>query len=202
MPKSKNKRKKKRSTPSAARSGLFSQASYIKNAARKLDIYECLMNDDYDSGQLAVVILTRIRKSGDLILGCYMVDTKCLGVKNTLYRVGVSIEEYQGFVEEQFENGMGLNMVDTDVNLAHSVIYGGARYAKTIGFLPEKDFKVAQYILNPVDTVEWVDVDFGGDDGRPFYFAGPYDNPNKIVATLRKSVGEGNFTYVMPMEME
>ena len=199
MPKSKNNRKKRRGTPSTARSGLFSQANYIKNAARKLEIYECLMNDNYDSGELAVIILSRIRKNGDLIIGCYMVDTQCLCVKNTMYKVGVSIDEYQGFVNEYFENGMGLNMIDVDVNLAHSVVYGGARYAKKLGFMSEKDFKVAQYILNPVDTVEWVDVDFGGEDGKPFYFAGPYDNTNKIIATLRKSVGEGNFTYVMPM---
>ena len=32
---------------------------------------------------------------------------------------------------------------------------------------------------------------------KPFYINGPYDNPLKILKTLRKTVGEGNFEYVI-----
>ena len=36
-----------------------------------------------------------------------------------------------------------------------------------------------------------------GRQGKPFYVSGPYDNSDKIVASLRETVGEGNFDYLM-----
>jgi hypothetical protein len=35
-----------------------------------------------------------------------------------------------------------------------------------------------------------------GRNGKPCYFSDPYDNPQKIIQTLKKSVGEGNYEFV------
>lgn len=35
-----------------------------------------------------------------------------------------------------------------------------------------------------------------GRDGKPFYFSGPYDNPRKVVQTLERTCGPGNYDYV------
>ena len=40
-----------------------------------------------------------------------------------------------------------------------------------------------------------------GKNGKPYYFSGPYDNPEKIIAKLRESVGEGNFKYTIGMDL-
>ena len=34
-----------------------------------------------------------------------------------------------------------------------------------------------------------------GNNGRPSYFAGPRDDSARILATLRRTVGESNFEY-------
>lgn len=46
----------------------------------------------------------------------------------------------------------------------------------------------------PPETL--LDLEFGK-DGQPFYISGPYENPDKILKTLRENVGEGNFHYVI-----
>ncbi|MBE8987818.1 DNA-binding response regulator, partial [Nostoc sp. LEGE 12450] len=36
-----------------------------------------------------------------------------------------------------------------------------------------------------------------GRDGKPFYVNGPHDNPKKIMETLKRSRGEGNFDFLI-----
>ncbi len=36
-----------------------------------------------------------------------------------------------------------------------------------------------------------------GRNGKPCYFCGPYDDPSNILKTLTKTLGEGNFDYVI-----
>ena len=43
--------------------------------------------------------------------------------------------------------------------------------------------------------IEFIDVEFGK-DGKPVYAAGPNDNVAKIIKTLEKNVGDGNFEYI------
>ncbi len=54
---------------------------------------------------------------------------------------------------------------------------------------------LTEYILPDVETLEFVDVEFGK-NGKPFYLQGPYDNVSKIFAALNKSVGKGNYGYL------
>jgi hypothetical protein len=36
-----------------------------------------------------------------------------------------------------------------------------------------------------------------GRQGKPFYVNEPYDNPIKVIETLKSSVGKGNFDYLI-----
>ncbi|MBE9062172.1 hypothetical protein [cf. Phormidesmis sp. LEGE 11477] len=36
-----------------------------------------------------------------------------------------------------------------------------------------------------------------GKDGKPLYVNGPYDNADKVIKTLEKSVGKGNYDYLL-----
>lgn len=36
-----------------------------------------------------------------------------------------------------------------------------------------------------------------GKDGKPSYISGPYDNEDRILRTLNKTCGEGNFTFIV-----
>lgn len=36
-----------------------------------------------------------------------------------------------------------------------------------------------------------------GKDGKPFYVNGPYDDPEAVIRTLRRAVGDDGFDYAV-----
>lgn len=70
-------------------------------------------------------------------------------------------------------------------------------YAVQLGFSPHSDFEKTRSHLGEWSGEPKIHC---GRNGKPFYVSGPYDNPMKILKTLREKVGEGNFDYLMGME--
>jgi hypothetical protein len=190
MAKRKKGRKKKASQPIVK----LNPESYIRKRARNLPVYECLIDENWRETQFTPVIVSRQKASGRLVVGTYVVDMQCLGIKNSGYYHDMARFEYEEFVQRMAE-GMNQHFVKIDPTLCFNIIYGSVEFAEDCGFQPHKDFGVSEYILDDVDTVEYMEVPLGK-DGKPFYFAGPYDDSEKIMAILRKNVGEGNFHYL------
>ncbi|MFQ5434215.1 MAG: hypothetical protein ACE5FD_04995, partial [Anaerolineae bacterium] len=44
-----------------------------------------------------------------------------------------------------------------------------------------------------------IEVPVGGEDGQPFFFAGPYDNADAVMRKLNRAVGEGNYHFFAPI---
>jgi len=194
MAKSKNRRKKKKSAlPNKMKP--LSPENYIRKVGRKLDIFECKINDDWQDSGLAVIVLVRQKKSGALVLTSFVVDLKCLGVKNSAYWVDIYNDFYENWLEK-LSAGMQLNMINVDPNLAFSIIYGAVDYAADLGFKPHEDYKITKYNLAEKDMFILESVTFGGEDGKPLYIAGPYDNSQQIIATLQRNLGEDNFNFI------
>lgn len=83
------------------------------------------------------------------------------------------------------------------LELARHLVYGAVDYARQLGFEPAPDFEPAAGHLGPWQETSAITF---GRHGVPFYVAGPYDNPNRVVRTLTRSVGDGNFQFIMPVE--
>jgi hypothetical protein len=79
------------------------------------------------------------------------------------------------------------------LELAQHLVFGAVDYARGMGLEPHPDFAKCAHILG-----EWSgssDIAFGR-DGVPMYMQGPHDDTFAILATLRKTVGDGNFHYM------
>ena len=148
--------------------------------------------EDMDTG-FAVVTVARQPGFNRIVFCNYLVDIWCLGVKDASGPRKVAVEDYKDFIDyayQPFEGGP----VEIPLELAQAIVFGGAEYAAHLGFQPHRDFEKARPLLG-----EWSGqpaLNFGR-NGKPFYFVGPYDNPNKILKTLRETVGEGNFDYLI-----
>lgn len=188
MAKKKNNRKK------VVKQQPLSPKSYIKKKARKLPVERCIINDNWKDSGIATVLIARKMRSGNLIVGSYIVDILCLGLKNTHHWFDVSLSDFEGSILDLFKNEMDLNMIDCEPSLVYNIIYGAIEYAEDLGFEPQKDFAISEYILDDVKEVQFIDVEFGK-DGKPVYFTGPNDNVGRILRILEKNVGEGNFEY-------
>ena len=79
------------------------------------------------------------------------------------------------------------------------IIYGAIDYAAKLGFSPHKDFKLGEYILEERENVEITGKVEFGKDGMPFFVAGPDDDVDRIMATLKNNLGEGNFHFIIPV---
>ena len=176
----------------------LSPDKYIRQRARTLPIHECLVNDEWKQNQLATVFIVRKHVNGHFTIGNFLVDLKCLGVKDTFYWFNISADEYDELRENLFSKQ---EMSVVSYELAHNIVFAGENFATEIGLKSHPDFyKTTQFILEEDnDNIELIDIEVG-DNGIPVYVQGPYDSPARvhdILETLNKTVGFDNYRFVV-----
>jgi len=187
-----SKKKKTNSQP------LLSPENYIRQRARNLEIAECRITQDWESGTMVAIIVSRKHSNGNYTFGLYLVDKMLLGVKDTFFIFNESPNYYQEVLSKYFQ---GDEPEQIDYTLAHNIIYGAVEFAEAAGFRAHKDFySLTQYLLQPDDeNIELIDIKFGT-NGKHHYFKSPFDNQNRvnsIMKTLEKNLGEGNYYYTI-----
>ncbi len=149
-------------------------------------------------GLVGLLIARRTRPQRVSVCG-YLVDVYCLGVKNALGPDSMNQRDLPGFRDRFFAAFEATGEpVPAPLQLARHLVFGAVDYARRLGFEPHPDFKAAAGHLGE----PWQDtsaITFGR-DGVPFYISGPHDNPNAVLRTLTRSVGEGGFDYVATVE--
>ncbi len=108
-------------------------------------------------------MVVREHKSGCYTVGKYLVDTFCLGVKDTDYFFNIPSFEFEDIMESTpFE------VIEVPYNEVHNIIYGAIEYAEDLGIEPHSDFRLTQYILEEdTDEIPLIEYEFGK-DGKPF----------------------------------
>jgi hypothetical protein len=191
----KDKERKKRSNSST----IFGFDSYLYKVefikkAKEFPIYECLINAEWQDNGLAKIILSRKQPNNNLIIGVFLVDIYCLGLKNTFCNANISLEDYKNLKLRMFQQ---TSIITCQPRLANRIIYGAIEYARKLGFEPQKDFELSRFILDePYDVDFSFNVEFGK-NGKPLYIAGPDDDVDYVIKKLIKNVGEGNFDYIL-----
>jgi hypothetical protein len=141
----------------------------------------------------AQVFITRLDRQ-KLIVCSYLVDYWCLGVKNALGPKKMDRREYETMLEstaDQFDEDFS----EITLEQAQSIVFGALDYATGLGFEPHPDFAQARPHLG-LRPERLIPIEFGK-DGKPYYINGPYDNADRIAATLNQSVGQGNYNYLI-----
>ena len=176
----------------------LSPENYIRQRARTLPIYKCYVNGDWKEANMANILIVRQHVTGNLTVGLYLVDTMCLGVKDSFFKFNISTYEFEKIYQPMNEE---IGLEEIPYNLAHNIIFGAIEFAEEYGFSPYKEFTSTTIYLLEEDTdeIELIDIDFG-DDGKPVYVQGPNDTlatANRIVKTLEKTAGKGNFHFIV-----
>ncbi len=168
--------------------------------ARDYPILECRISSNWQKDDMGLieVLVARKQPDGDICFGMYLIDRYCLGLKNTLAKVGIPLAQYQREVRNNIFRGE--KPKDCKPELAHQMVYEAIDYAAKFGFEPEKDWALTQYLLEPRGEFEEpYDLTFGK-DGKPLFIAGPYDNVQRIIRQLEKTAGPGNYHFMAPLE--
>jgi tetratricopeptide (TPR) repeat protein len=176
---------------------LLSPEKYIKTKARSLPVHECYLTKGWEECGLVNVIVSRRQPSGNFLMGIYLADLKCLGVKETVYKFNVPPFEYKDTINFMASED---NIIPCDYILAHNIVFAAHDYAAEYNIKPDKDFEITRYILDndEDESVPLMEIPCG-DDGVPHLIL-PEDQVQKYksaLAKLRSYPGEGNFYYTV-----
>jgi hypothetical protein len=133
---------------------------------------------------LVAVLVARRHRYGKVSVCGYLADVYCLGVKNALGPEIMDDLGLQGFVRNFFSGYHG----------AREVVFGSVEYARDLGFDPHPDFAAAEGHLGSWTGPSTITF---GKDGKPLYISGPYDDPRPVIRTLERTVGRGNFEFLV-----
>lgn len=148
--------------------------------------------NDPDAG-LAVIVLARNAGFNRLDVCTYLVDFWCLGVKDTSGPRRMTPTDFKDFVEYAYQP-FEQQIAEIPLELAQAIVLGSIEYAKGLGFEPHRDFAKTRSLLGSWNGQPVLPF---GRNGKPFYINGPYDDPMKVLRTLRTHVGEGNFDFAI-----
>lgn len=164
------------------------------NESAALSLLDHLQEKDNNgSTGLSQIFVTRVER-GNLLVCSYLVDYWCLGVKSTFGPRKMDLRKYESTIQKTSQQ---FNEEFREISLvqAQSIIFGSVDYAQKLGLETDPDFERSKVLLGKRPE-QLIEIEFGK-DGKPFYINGPYDNADKIIFALEKSVGKDNFHFMM-----
>lgn len=188
-------KKKSKSKNKGQQQAALSPYRFMREKARTLPIGKPnIAPPDWQESGMAHVIVTRVRPSGNLVMGAFLVDTFCLGVKDAGYHENMVPSDFEGYLNN-YKRGMGLEEIS--YNEAHNIIYGAMAFAEEGGIKPVKEFDPAGYILEEdTDDIPLIEYDFGK-NGKHFLVVSPDRKEMPYYHILKKNLGD-DFEFTMP----
>ncbi|MDH5475876.1 MAG: hypothetical protein OEX22_09320 [Cyclobacteriaceae bacterium] len=168
----------------------FSPKKYIIENGNKFPIYKCLVADDYDNLGLTSCLLIRKQPSGKFMFTTMLIDRYCLGVKDTFCNCNFDQNGLDEIMDRMNANG---SLTEVDEVYFHNLVYAAIDFAIECGFNPVKEFSLSEKLLDDTLIDDGIDDIPVGENGVPLFVNGPYDDVNRVIATLNRKVGEGNY---------
>ncbi len=165
-------------------------------------LLEVIINAEWeDTMQITQLIIARRSPTGAVAVATFLIDLACLGVKDAYGYIFPSEREYRRGLRADLTSRQ--EMMEIELDCAAKIVQEAIGYAKKLGFRPHKDIRFALPVMGVTHPERCdLDVPLGGPEGKPFFVAGPYDNPERIMRILDRKVGPGNYTYLMPLSPE
>ena len=142
---------------------------------------------------LASVVVAREAGGTKVSACCYLVDTHCLGVKSVIGPRRMRPGQLASFVGQVYA-AYGTAPLEAPIELAQQLVLGAVAFARRLGFEPPDDLAGSVGHLGEWDGRSSIEF---GRHGRPTYVAGPYDDEARVLRTLDRSVGHGNYDVVL-----
>lgn len=149
-------------------------------------------------GLLTVLVARRRRHRRKITTCIYLVDAYCLGVKNAMGPDEVDDRGLRSLTDYAF-SAYSAPPVSAPIELVRDLVLGAAEYAHGLGFAPHPDFERARPHLGPWKGPSAITF---GCDGQPHYINGPHDNPDRILRTLRRTVGRKGFHHTIALDLD
>lgn len=190
----KQKSRQKEQRRDKARRDARSLAARVAEASAA-PILDCYIGRGLWRQGMANVLLSRRLASGRIVMGVFLVDAYCTGIKDAFARfVGPSEyeEALRGFRERD-------PLVASRPECLRKLVEGAEAYAGNLGIGPHPDYEAAKRIFGDIRAEDCSEEFAYGKDGKPWYFTGPSDDENRrrfVLARLRERLGPDGFSFV------
>ena len=172
----------------------LSPEKFMQTRARTLQIGKCYRDSHlFDIGE-GYVVVSRLHTGGKISFACYLIDTYCTGVKDSLYKLRIEEEDFDDFLENLSE---AYELEECSYEEAHNIIYGAVDFAEEIEITPDDSFKLTKYMLEEdTEDIPLIEYEFGK-DGKHFLVATDQYNASKYLPKLKQAYGN-DFKYIVP----
>jgi hypothetical protein len=160
--------------------------------ASQTPIRYCLLTESLFETGMGTLILARGATSHHLVLGSFLLDVFCLGIKDVTL-ASLESDEFDRYVDV---TDAGAPLASLEPAHARKLLRDLASWSQSIGFPPHRDFVPVERLFGDVSAnASEVDFQFGS-DGKPLYIPGPFDSATLIrrrIEQLQKHLGDGGF---------
>jgi hypothetical protein len=157
--------------------------------------YEAFIQRDWQDGGIANLIVARIQESGRTSIGFFLLDIWCLGVKDA-FLIDDTVEAgFRELLSERLPEDFRERIHPA---CAKKLIEGAHDYAEALGFAPARDYRKARRVLTGINAAGCPETFTYGREGRPFYFQGPHDDPERterVITVLSTRLGPDGFGF-------
>lgn len=182
---------KKKKSHSGSQPKVLSDKNFIKQKMRLLPIGRCFCSSTFELFGIGYVIVTRQHESGKISFACYLIDSYCLGVKDTFYRLRIDDYEFDDFMSSMPET-VGPCTYET----AHNWVYGAVEFAEEAGIKPHSNFVYTQYFMDEdTDDIPLIEFPFGK-HGVHYLVANNRLEASKYLPILKEHLGE-DFDFII-----
>jgi hypothetical protein len=132
----------------------------------------------------------------------FLVDAYCLGVKDVFFNILPRAIYDKQIYDHLLDLGPVKHITPECVrNLVESAV----AYAEFLELPPHADYRVGKLIFGDISAELCPEKFVFGQDGKPFFCAGPHDDMARcqhIIRTLERVCGPGGYHYIMPVGLE
>ena len=166
-------------------------------SANSWPIVDSLISPGWERAGMCTVCISRRGHHGEMAAVMFVVDVKCLGVKDVIAYFGTE-GEWSLQLRERRNRGMELERESPEY--LRKLVEGSVQFARKFGFEPHPDYARATPIFGDIDATSCSTEITYGENGKPHYINGPFDNSQRIrriLELLERNAGPGNFNYTM-----
>ena len=132
-------------------------------------------------------------------MAAFMPDVYCRGVRGAVLDC-MNSHEFDYVLDQM---GGALPWVSVDPSYARKLLREATKYAEPLGFMPPWEFAAVEALFGDVNADACDTVFRFGLNGRPCYIASQDDPPSKTrsrLKQLRNRIGEGGFSFILPVD--
>jgi hypothetical protein len=159
----------------------------------------CLLTERLLEHGMGTLLLARGSGAGQLVVGAFLLDTFCLGIKDVVLQP-MEPAQLEGYLDTM---NTATLMVPIDPGYGRKLLRELSQWSASLGFMPHADFAVAERLFGDVE-VPTFEANFQfGRGGKVVYMPGPSESPllvRRRIEQLTERLEPGGFDYIDPAE--